>query len=265
MGKRILRGWVLAVFLVLLTACGLRAEQTPAPAETTAPAETAERKDSGETDTPPEMLPGLDAAALNSTMSEKEYADFEAYLPVLEGTKTFRWVAGPCDGYPDYDWEPFDADMTAVRDRFWEGVEIGQPPESLTLDRLAMQDVDGDGSMELAMLFQDGAYRYLVLRMEDEDCYGTSFGVRWFEGLQTNGVYWGSGGVGSSTYYQLAFEDGAFRQQELGSREEWATGGEYRLGGEVVTKETFDLWLAEHLPGEAVWYAPDGSVVPEGR
>lgn len=240
---------------LLLTACGPRAEQTPAPAETTAPAETAAVP----------MLPGLDAAGLNSTMPEEDYAAFEAYLPVLEGEKTFRWVAGPYVGYPDYDWEPFDADMAEVRDRFWDGFEIDQPPETLTLDRLAVQDVDGDGTMELAMLFQDGAYQYLVLHMEDEDCYGTSFGVRWFEGLQTNGVYWGSGGAGSSTYYRMAFRDEMFCQQELGQREEWGTGSEYKLDGEIVTKETFDAWRAENLPGEVTWYAPDGSVIPENQ
>lgn len=241
---------------LLLTACGARTGQTPDPAPSDPAETTAEEQ---------KMLPDLDAAALNSTMPEEDYAAFEAYLPVLEGERTFRWVAGPYDGYPDYDWESFDADMAEVRDRLWDGFEIDQPPETLTLDRLAVQDVDGDGTMELAMLFQDGAYNYLILHMEGEDCYGTSFGVRWFEGLQTNGVYWGSGGAGSSTYYRMAFRDGIFQQQELGSREEWGTGSEYTLAGETVTKETFYAWLAENLPGEVIWYAPDGSVIPENQ
>ena len=265
MERRMLMAIVPALLAaLLLTACGARTWKTPAPAETTAPAETPKREDSGETDTRLEMLPGLDAAALRNTLPEADYAAFAAYLPVLEGTETFRWVAGPYDGYPGYNWESFDAGMKEVRDRFWEGFEI-DPPDALTLDRLAVQDLDGDGAMEMALLFQDGAYRYLVLRMEDEDCCGTSFGVRWFEGLQTNGVYWGSGGAGSSTYYRMTFRDGVFQQQELGSREEWAAGSEYKLGGELVTKERFDAWRAEHLPGEVTWYGPDGSVIPENQ
>ena len=245
--------------VLLLTACGLRGERTPDPAE------TLEKEVGGEVGPAEEMLPALDVAALKSTMSEEDYAALGAYLPVLEGGRTFRWVAGPYNGYPDYDWEPFDADLAEVRDRLWDGFEIDRLPETLTLDRLAVQDVDGDGVMELALLFRDGAYQYLVLHMEDEDCYGTFLGVRWFEGLQTNGVYWGSGGAGSSTYYRMAFRDGIFLQQELGSREEWGTGSEYKLDGEIVTKETFDAWQAEHLPGEVTWYAPDGSVIPENR
>ena len=43
------------------------------------------------------------------------------------------------------------------------------------------------------------------------------------------------------------------------------SGSEYKLDGEIVTKETFDAWQAEHLPGEVTWYAPDGSVIPENR
>ena len=141
----------------LLTACGARTEETPAPA----PAEPEEMPASEESQAPGEaprdMLPDLDVSALKATMPEADYEAFTDYLPVLRGEQTFRWVAGPYDGYPDYDWEPFDADMTAVRDQLWRGFEK-EPPETLALDRLAVQDIDGDGTGELVLLFQDGAY-----------------------------------------------------------------------------------------------------------
>ena len=87
----------------LLTACGARTEETPAPA----PAEPEEMPASEESQPPGEaprdMLPGLDVSALKATMPEADYEAFTAYLPVLRGEQTFRWVAGPYDGYPDYD------------------------------------------------------------------------------------------------------------------------------------------------------------------
>ena len=61
----------------------------------------------------------------------------------------------------------------------------------------------------------------------------------------------------------MSFRDGVFEQQELGHREEWATGGEYELGGEAVAKVDFDAWLAENLAAGVTWYAPDGTVIPE--
>lgn len=246
----------------LLTACGARTEQTPAPA----PAEPEEMPASEESQAPGEaprdMLPDLDVSALKATMPEADYEAFTDYLPVLRGEQTFRWVAGPYDGYPDYDWEPFDADMTAVRDQLWRGFEK-EPPETLALDRLAVQDIDGDGTAELVLLFQDGAYNYLVLHREEDAVYGTRLYVRWFEGLQKNGVYIGAAGADDSTYLRMAFRNGRFEQQELAHRLEWGTGYNYTLGGEEVTKAAFDAWYAETMVGDVTWYAPGGAVIPE--
>lgn len=252
-------GFLLAA--CLLTACGARTEQPPAPA----PEESAETPAPEET--PRDMLPGLDAAALKDTMPEEDYEAFAAYLPVLRGEQTFRWVAGPYDGYPDYDWEPFDADMAAVRDQLWSGyiTDPEELPETLTLDRLAVQDMDGDGTAELVLLFQDGAYNYLVLHREEDDVYGTSLYVRWFEGLQKNGVYWGAGGAGDSTYYRMSFRDGRFEQEELAHEVEWANGRTCTLGGETVTEADFDAWYTENMVGDVTWYAPGGSVIPENQ
>ena len=246
----------------LLTACGARTEETPAPA----PAEPEEMPASEESQAPGEaprdMLPDLDVSALKATMPEADYEAFTDYLPVLRGEQTFRWVAGPYDGYPDYDWEPFDADMTAVRDQLWRGFEK-EPPETLALDRLAVQDIDGDGTAELVLLFQDGAYNYLVLHLDEDAVYGTRLYVRWFEGLQKNGVYIGAAGAGDSTYLRMAFRNGRFEQEELAHRLEWGTGYNYTLGGEEVTKAAFDAWYAETMVGDVTWYAPGGAVIPE--
>ena len=246
----------------LLTACGARTEETPAPA----PAEPEEMPASEESQAPGEaprdMLPDLDVSALKATMPEADYEAFTAYLPVLRGEQTFRWVAGPYDGYPDYNWEPFDADMTAVRDQLWRGFEK-EPPETLALDRLAVQDIDGDGTAELVLLFQDGAYNYLVLHREEDAVYGTRLYVRWFEGLQKNGVYIGAAGAGDSTYLRMAFRNGRFEQEELAHRLEWGTGYNYTLGGEEVTKAAFDAWYADIMVGDVTWYAPGGAVIAE--
>ena len=212
-----------------------------------------------------DLLPGLDDAALQDTMPEEDYEAFAAYLPVLRGEQTFRWVEADRpyeDYYPGF--EPFEANMAAVRDKLWEGFG-GEAPEMLTLDRLAVQDIDGDGTAELALLFQDGAYNYLILHREEEALYGTVLYVRWFEGLQKNGVYWGAGGAGDSTYYRMSFRNGHFEEQELANRMEWAAGSNYTLDGQQVTKEAFDAWYAQNMVGDVTWYAPDGSVIPENQ
>ncbi|WP_298030147.1 hypothetical protein [uncultured Dysosmobacter sp.] len=209
------------------------------------------------------MLPGLDTDAVTAAMPEADQAAFTLFLPVLRGEAAFQWVAGPYDGN-ESTWEPIDATLADFHDQLWDGFAIEDPPETLTLDRLAVQDVDGDGELELVLLFQDGAYQYLILRREGETVYGTSMGVRWFEELQTSGVYIGSGGAGDHTYHRMTFEDGRFADRELARKVEGASGAVYTLDGQETTKEAFDGWYAENMPGGVIWYAPDGTPFQDG-
>ena len=256
----------LLLALCLLTACGAGAPETPDPV----PEEPAETQVPEETPVPEEpsadLLPSLDDAALRDAMPEEDYQAFESFLPVLRGKETFRWVEAD-RSYADYypDWEPFDADMAALRDKLWDGFG-GEIPETLTPDRLAVQDIDGDGTAELVMLFQDMAYNYLVLSQREDAVYGTDFSVRWFMDLQKNGVYVGSGGAGYHTYYRMSFQNGRFEEKELAQKVEWSNGYgcDCTLDGQPVTEAEFDAWYTENMVGDVTWYAPGGAVLPEG-
>ena len=240
MRKRIVM--LLAASLLLLAACAAPAEDTPEePEEGAGPAVETVPPVSTE---PRNMLPGLDVSGL---------------LPVLTGEETFRWVAGPYDGHPDGDWEPFDADMAAVYDRFWGHDDVEDPPGTLTLDRLAVADIVGDAEPELVLLFQDRAYNYLVFHREDGVIYGTSFYIRWFESLQETGIYMGSGGADVSYYHQLFFHDGRFWDEQLGEK----IGDNCELNGREVSEAEFDAWYAANMTSDVTWYSPDGAVIPE--
>lgn len=261
-----------AVVLLALTAVVLGASGRGAPkgkaalakeyAEETAPAVTVldvsldELPESGLPAR--EMLPALDADAVAAAMPEADRAAFAGYLAVLRGEAAFRWVAGPYDGY-ESDWEPFDATLADFHDQLWDGFAIEDPPETLTLDRQAVQDVDGDGEAELVLLFQDGAYQYLILSREGETVYGTSMGVRWFEELQTSGVYVGSGGAFDHTYYRMTFQNGRFEDRELARRIEGIDSAAYTLDGKEAFEAEFNAWYAENMVGGVTWYAPDGT------
>ena len=249
----------LAASLLLLTACTAPAET----GEASAPAADAQTPVSQENaDAAPQTrnpLPDLDVSGLEAAMPAKDFAALRAYLPVLAGEETFRWVAGPYDGYPDGDWEPFDADMAAVYDRYWSDAEMENPPETLTPDRLAAADIVGDEEPELVVLLQDGGYHYLVFHREDGVIYGTSFSIRWFEELQETGIYMGSGGADDHAYYQLTFHDGRFWDEELGEK----VLDRCKLNGQEVSEAEFDAWCAENMTNGVTWYAPDSTVIPE--
>ena len=228
MRKRIVL--ILAASLLLLTACAAPAEDTPEePEEGAGPAVETVPPVSPE---PRNMLPGMDVSGLEASMPEADFAAFQAYLPVLTGEETFRWVAGPYDsGDPDGDWEPFDADMAAVYDRFWGHDDVEDPPGTLTLDRLAVADIVGDEEPELVLLLQDRGYNYLVFHREDgEVVYGTSFMYR--------GRFWG---------------------EQLGEK----VLDRCWLNGREVSEAEFDAWYAANMTNDVIWYSPGGTVISE--
>ena len=245
---------------LLLTACAAPAADTPEEPESGADAGPAVETVSPVSPELRNMLLDLDVSGLEETMPEADFAAFQAYLPVLTGEETFRWVAGPYDGYPDGDWEPFDADMAAVYDHFWKNDGgIKNPPETLTLDRLAVADIVGDEEPELVLLLQDRGYYYLVFHWEDGVTYGTSLYIRWLMDLQKGGIHMGSGGADVSYYHQLSFHDGRFWDEQLGEK----VLDRCWLNGQEVSEAEFDAWYAENMTNDVTWYSPDGAVIPE--
>ena len=255
---------LLAAFF--LTACGTREETAPVPTEPSPPAEVEETEEMPEASA--QLLASVDFAALRDTMSPEEREGLSCYLPVLEEDAAFHWINGTelTEDAPYHKTSEGVQELgTVTLAEFHKAVWAwnGEAPEELALNRLAVQDVDGDGVPELVMLFEELGWYYLIFHQEGEAFYAVEFPIRWFEDLRQNGVYIGSGGAGSSWYYRMSFRDGVFEQQELGHREEWASGGEYELGGEAVAKADFDAWLAENLAAGVTWYASDGTVIPE--
>lgn len=264
--KRWILGAGLLALACLLTACGAQSERA-VDAQETPVVETESETAEGGADTPQacepagNLLPNLDISAVSAAMSEEERAAFETYLPILRGEETFRWVSvvGPeCDG-PE--WEPLDVTMAAYCDERYGPLELEGPPEALTLYCLAIQDIDGDGGAELVLHFRDLGGHYLILHREDETVWGAVYIERGFQGLQKNGVYAGSGGVGHTYYYQTSFQDGGFEERKLGHKLYGGQGAfDCELDGQEVTEEVFDDWLAENMVGDAAWYAPDGTL-----
>ena len=149
--------------------------------------------------------------------------------------------------------------MAAVHDRYWSDSEAENPPETLTLDRLAVADIVGGEEPELVLLLQDRGYNYLVFHRESGEVCGTSFSVRWLMDLQKSGIYMGSGGADVSYYYQLSFHDGRFWGEALGEK----VVDRCQLNGMEVSEADFNTWYEENMTNDVTWYASDGAVIPE--
>lgn len=180
----------------------------------------------------PELRLELPMALLERHMSDDRYEALGGFRPVLEEGQSFL-LTEDCDT---------GESRTAVMAEL-----LADRPE---LDYLMVEDLDGDGGLDLILHFPDQGGGYLILRRDGEEFWGLLLGERSFEGLQTNGVFVGSGGAFAQYYCRLGFREGAFSLDLLGEQE----GEQYRIDGEPVDPETFQDWLAEQLPGDAPRY-----------
>lgn len=249
---------------LMLTACAGGTTSEAPRQETAAEPDTSHSESREDTETA-QTVPSddgkarltMDLSNLEMAMPPENYQALTGYFPVLQEGLTFHWTSGPfrSDG-----WAEQEVTLAAFRDRLWD--EVSGEPETMALDSLTVLDLDGDGVLELILQFQDIGGHDLILHRKGNDFYGTDLPIRWFEGLQQNGVYIASGGAATNWYYTLSFQDGRFLQQELGHMAEitdsdGAYAVEYVIAGEPVTQEVFQAWEAEIMPADAVWYVPE--------
>lgn len=101
---------------------------------------------------------------------------------------------------------------------------------------------------------------YLLIHREGERFYAVYMPIRWFEMLQTDGLYLGSGGAATAYYYRLRFSEGTFTEELLANTDwgEWnedgSYSGYYAIGGIQVTEAEFEIWREDILTKDAVWY-----------
>ena len=259
---RLLAALVAGALALCAAGCGAAVpEEPPAPAETVQneealplPEEEAPEKD------PPRgtwledavELTDIDWEAFQTVMSAEEYAALQEYLPVLAGQETFLWSEEedrwPKGGAP----EPYAADIETVR-------EVLAGEDALLVLGVGPLDLDGDGTMELALYLGNRGGHNLILHQEDGAFYGTDRTIRAFNALEKNGRYSTSGGANWGDVCVMDCQGGVFTEVVLGRRRPSEDPDEldpvYYIGDEQVSREEFLQWDKENSPGSA-YYTP---------
>ena len=219
--------------------------ETPAPAASEPPAAGSETSGWPGEDVP---LSQVDFSSYERELTPEDWEALSAFFPVLTEGESF--LAAPC---PESGKTAEATEALRLETFFPSTVsEAAQNPEEYSLASFSLCDLDGDGNLELILWSNDWGGWYLALFRGQNGFYGTYMPVRWFEMLQTNGVFVGSGGAATSYYQRLFFENGIFRAELLGNTD-W--GPYYAIAGQEVTEAEFSAWLEELLSGDAVWYA----------
>ena len=186
----------------------------------------------------------VDFASYQNELSSEDWQTLSSYLPVLLEGKEFMAEYCPNTGEYTEDFAEY-----SINDLYasW----FPEYPAEFVLDRFTLCDLTGDGQKELIVYSDFSIGLYCIFHKEGDDFYAVYMPVRWFEDLQENGIYVGSGGAGTSYFHRLHFMRGVFWVEEI-AMYQW--GHDYEIGGEEVSEAEMEAWVDEMMTGEAVWY-----------
>jgi len=209
----------------------------------------------------PVAVAQLDYDSFRDRMTEEEWAGFEQYFPILKENAAFSLTNfGNYDelnkdgeiakeGEPVLFYRYTPEKMTDIAAYVTAYSDSGI--EEMMIREVRVLDLDGDGIQELILEWTPVG-DLLILHRENEEFYAWEIMYRGFEMLQTNGVFVGSGGAGSNSWYILRFANGIWLQEKL-AEEDW---GEYYLHGEAVDENTFLQQIDDYVTEDVTEYQP---------
>lgn len=203
----------------------------------------------------------LDYDSFQSRMTDEEWEGFQQYFPVLKENAKFH--------YADFGVELNRNGESLKEDEYHlfnsyisdEVMDIDHFAEMWSddvwkIEDIRVLDLDGDGIQELIIQWTPVG-EILVLHREKDEFYAWEATYRAFEGLQTNGVYIGSGGAGANRWKRIQFDNGNWLEETL-FEEDW---GKYYVNGEPVDEDTFLKQVDFYETDEVTRYEPKQNTV----
>lgn len=255
-----------AVWFAVLSACGPARESDASAGEKTATAgtsasatqvtrpTTARKTTAAATTTTRAVHPEwrgveistVDFGAYENSLSREDWLALSSYFPVLLDGAVFRWTAW------DYKGEPEDIPLSGL---LTNSHSYLRHSDTLLLNSFTLFDMDGDGVKELILCFGNWYEHFLILHREGNAFYGADRVLRAFEGLQTNGVYYGANGASSGVYLKMSFVEGKFSEEVLAEKvfNSLEEGPHYYIGDREVNEDEFTSWEKEIHVGSVDW------------
>ena len=156
---------------------------------------------------PSHNLKNIDWATFQTRLSDKEIETLQKYLPVLTGGE-FTWI----ERHPDPD--NVDAYLHKPRQAVISDLHIEYEQVDTLVNSIAFADVFQNGTQDVILYLYNIGGHYLILHEENGIIYGIDYPVRWFQGLQEDGLYCSSGGAGNQKFYRMTFENGDYTEHE---------------------------------------------------
>ena len=198
-----------------------------------------------------QYLKDIDWEAFQTRISDDESQVVQKYLPVLQGEE-FVWIYRSGEGEETDTYIHAQRQLT-IQDMVTSEMEgYGEESVEPVVDSIIFADVFQSGKKDMAVLLTYGGWNWLILHEENGIVYGIDMPVRWFEGVQEDGLYFGSGGAGLSYYYRMKFANGDYTEESVGD----VISGELYINDEKQSDEKYQTWMKENIKEEVKWYAP---------
>ncbi|MBQ8280449.1 MAG: M56 family metallopeptidase [Roseburia sp.] len=215
-------------------------------------AEAEEREQMGTS----QYLTEIDWKAFGIKITQDENRALEKFLPVLEGGE-FTWIYRSGEGEePDtYIHDKKQTTIQGIMDEWYRANEY--EPKEAVVNTILFADVFGSGEKDMCLLLEDFGWSWIILHEEDGVYYGVDMPVRWFMGVQEDGLYLGSGGAGSSYYHRMQFVDGDYIETDIGDVISDMNGEDFLyLNGEKLSAEVYEEWKEKNLKPQVPQYTP---------
>lgn len=225
------------------------AAATPVPTPSPTPTPTPEPTNTSSSSKGWVRLDEVDLSSYEGELSPEEWEALSGFFPVLNNEVPMLAAHISWDGYTTT-----PKAEVFLRDIYKDYYPYSDTaPEWQIVSAFALAPVVGeetDLTLELCSL---GGW-YLLIHREGEQFYALYLPCRWFQRLQTDGLYSGSAGAPYTYFYRLQFSDGTFTEKLLANTDWDGDRGYYLIGGQEVTEEEFFAWQEETLVGDAIWY-----------
>lgn len=189
----------------------------------------------------------VDWGAYQYKLLAREYQELQDYMPVLTGEKSLIWISEELDADDKKRTKRKEMLISQFSEEYGES-ELGQ--EEYWLDYISVCDITQDGGLELVLHFINWGGFYLILHREGNRFYATDRGERSFEGLQADGMYFGSGGGFTSYFYRMKFAGDTFLEKLIAQKDH----GEYEIEGRKAGETEFAKWERSRMDNLACRY-----------
>lgn len=128
----------------------------------------------------------------------------------------------------------------------------GKESEDAIVNSILFADVCQSGNKDMIILFTYCDYNWLILHEDNGVIYGIDMPVRWFGGVQEDGLYFGSGGSELAYYQRMHFANGDYTEESIGD----VLYGKLYIDDVEKSEEEYQAWKKENIKEEVKWYLP---------